>query len=518
MNLRLGIINYKIMKLRDLLGKKVHFIGIGGVSMSGIALYFASIGVNVQGSDSALEDSKYLQGCAAANIKLFKRQEGENITRDIDLIVRTSTVKDDNPEIIKAREFGIRIIERFDALEMIVAQFKTKIGVSGSSGKTTTTALIWQALCNQDEKPSCIIGTVLKEFSSSVFVNGRSDICVIEADESDGIFADMAFDVAVITDIDSDHLDHKRYNGSREKLIAHFETFAEKTLKNNGIVIYNINCKTTTSLMKKYLAQYKDKVFSYSGLELVSRNIATNECTGDIYLTGARNIVGGLQFSCGGRVSMENISVPMIGKINAFNALPGVLLAKLLLNFEGMNLLEKFQGAQKRCEIVGTVNNITVIDDYAHSPKKIAAFIQGFASYARDIDAKFVVVCEPHKYTRVASQYGNYITCFDNCDYLVMMPIFGVHGRDIDPNLSSEMLSLDIRKHWDILSNKSNKKKYIKNLKNNNEVLLKSTFRFGEESWNIDGAPFGGRVFYVFLGAGFSSKYAHLLYHSISMK
>src|SRR5690606_12302863 len=135
------------------------------------------------------------------------------------LIVKTSTVQDDNPEIIKAQQLGIAIIERFEALELILSRFKTRIGISGSSGKTTTTALVWQALYGATGvMPSCIIGTILNETNTSVFMNNDSETCVVEADESDGSFSEMNFNVAVLTDIDADHLDHKKYQGSREKL------------------------------------------------------------------------------------------------------------------------------------------------------------------------------------------------------------------------------------------------------------------------------------------------------------
>jgi UDP-N-acetylmuramate--alanine ligase len=503
------------MTLTDLSGKKIHFIGIGGVSMSGIAAYFASIGMKIQGSDAAINDSKYIDGFAEKNIKLFNGQLSENITPDVDLIIKTSTVKDDNPEIMQAKQLNIPIIDRFDAVEMIISQFKTKIAISGSSGKTTTTALVWQALCNQAEKPSCIIGTVLKEFSSSIFVNEKSDYCVIEADESDGMFADLQFNIAIITDIDADHLDHKRYQNSRDKLIEHFEIFVSKTLSNGGIVIYNINCKTTTELMAKYLNTHQGKIFSYSGLELVLPEIVTNHAQGDIYLESVKNTQNGLEFSCKGISNIQNINIPMIGKINAFNALPAILLAKNILNLSANTLFEKFQGAQKRCEIIGTTGNITIIDDYAHSPKKIKAFLQGFVSYTQDIHARCIFVCEPHKYTRVASLYQDYITCFDSCDNLILMPIFGIQGRDIDSNISSENLSQDIQTHWNYTKNQ---KKRIKYLKNNNELLSQDTFKIYEDVLNIDNKPFSGKLFYVFLGAGFSSKYAHLLYHSLSKK
>lgn len=503
------------MKLTNLFGKKVHFIGIGGVSMSGIASYFESIGIKVHGSDSAIKDSKYLKNFSEKNIKLFENHKSENITEDISLVIKTSTIKDDNPEIISAKKYGIPIIERFHALEMIISQFKTKIAISGSSGKTTTTALTWQALCNQKEKPSCIIGTVLNAFNSSIFINEKSEYCVIEADESDGTFADLIFDVAIITDIDADHLDHTRYQGNRQKLIHHFEIFAEKTLQNNGIVIYNINCKTTKNLMEQFFPKYKNQIISYSGLDLILPEIVTNFEDGDIKLTNTTDTENGLEFSCSCICNIENIKIPMIGKINAFNALPGIILAKKFLNLENNSIFEKFQGAQKRCEIIGTTENITIIDDYAHSPKKIKAFIEGFSSYVKSIGAKFIIICEPHKYSRVEGLYQDYITCFDACSHLILMPIFGIQGREIDPQISSENLAKDIAKHW---QKNKNQKKYIKYLKNNNYILLEDTFSFYEDVSNVDKTPFTGKLFYVFLGAGFSSKYAHLLYHNLNMK
>ena len=162
----------------------------------------------------------------------------------------------------------------------------------------------------------------------------------------------------------------------------------------------------------------------------------------------------------------------------------------------------------KRAEIVGSKNNITIIDDYAHSPKKIRTFISSFASYCRDINTKFVIICEPHKYTRVESLYEEYLTCFDECDYLLMMPIFGVQGRVVANDISSENLVIDITNRWNYINKRSF---FIKSLKFNKDILDDKTFFFTKEFFNEE-----HKVFYVFLGAGFSSKYAHLLWQKIS--
>ena len=208
--------------------------------------------------------------------------------------------------------------------------------------------------------------------------------------------------------------------------------------------------------------------------------------------------------SCKGIVSANDIFIPMIGKINAFNALPGLILSKILLKNEKKDIFAKFKGINKRVEIVGHIGNITIIDDYAHSPKKIKTFIQSFASYCKDINAQFVVICEPHKYTRVASLYNEYIACFDDCNHLMMMEIFGIQGRDVMSDISSEKLIHDITHRWDLIKNDNF---YIKSLKFNKDILNTYTFSFVKEFFNIK-----QQVFYVFLGAGFSSKYAHLLY------
>ena len=227
-------------------------------------------GVIVQGSDSALQDSKYTDGFQKLGIKLFETHSEANITSDVSLIVKTSTVSNDNHEILKARELGIKIIERFEALELIIAKFNLRIGISGSSGKTTTTALMWQALYGTTGiMPSCVIGTILNETNTSVFMNNKSNICVVEADESDGSFAEMNFNVAVITDIDADHLDHHKYEGSRDKLIEYFCMFISKTLACGGLVIYNADCQTTRSVMSAFLVDFHGRVFAYSGLNKI---------------------------------------------------------------------------------------------------------------------------------------------------------------------------------------------------------------------------------------------------------
>ena len=512
--------------MHELIGKTAHFIGIGGVSMSGIAKCFAQNGITVQGSDSALTDSKYMKQFEELGIKLFSSHESSNITNEVSLIVKTSTVPEGNPEMMQAQKLGIKIIERFEALELILSQFEIRVGISGSSGKTTTTALCWEAIKSSTTTlPSCIIGTVLNEVNSSVFINEKSNICVVEADESDGSFADMNFTVAIITDIDADHLDHKRYNNNRENLIAHFHKFVQNALESNGIVIFNANCKTTVELMQNF-TQYKSSIFSYSGIDKVAsfKNIhqVGESVFANCYLKEARNLPNAVEFSCGGVVELENVKIPMIGKLNAFNALPALIVASKLLQNTTNTVFNSFKGANKRVEIVGEVEvngrSITVIDDYAHSPKKIKAFIDSFSSYCKDINAEFVIICEPHKYTRVESLYNEYLTCFDGCNYLIMMEIFGIQGRDVQQDVSSEKLVRDIEELWKAkrsiiepaVEPNSGRNFVIKNLKFNKIILSHNTFAFMEEFFGQK-----RKVFYVFLGAGYSNKYAHLLYEQL---
>ncbi|MFT4967796.1 MAG: UDP-N-acetylmuramate--alanine ligase [Candidatus Deianiraeaceae bacterium] len=493
------------MLFKDFKGKVVHFVGIGGVSMSGVAKCFYEHGVVVQGSDSALHESKYIQDFKDINIQLFDSHKEENICSGVVLVIKTSTIKDDNPEIIKARSLNIPVIERYQALELIIATFETRIGISGSSGKTTTAALIWQALCLQ-EKPSCIIGTILNEVQSSVFINDKSNVCVVEADESDGSFVDMNFNVAVITDIDTDHLDHKRYGGDCNNLIDYFRRFASKALNCGGIVVYNSDCRTTCEVMQEFSPKFSHNIVSYSGIAKVSSMPSYKQ--GDCYLSSVKNVENGVVFSCGGYVAGEDVFMPMIGKFNAFNSLPGLVLLKRLFGINDTNTFNSFKGIKKRVEVVGSVDNITIIDDYAHSPKKIKTFIESFTSYCRDVDAELVIICEPHKYTRVESLYDEYITCFDGCKNLIMMDIFGIQGGGVNNNISSEKLTNDIQIRWKKIKNHSF---YIKCLKNNKDVLQEDTFSFVGEIVHRS-----QKVFYVFLGAGFSSNYAHTLFNKIN--
>lgn len=494
------------MKIQDLIGSTVHFIGIGGVSMSGIAKYLCTHKINVQGSDSSLEDSKYIKGFDLLDIKLFNTHRASNITKDVKLVVKTSTVRDDNPEILQAKEFGIPIIERYEALEMIISNFKVKIGISGSSGKTTTTALLWQAIYScVGSTPSCIIGTILNETESSLFVNDISEYCIVEADESDGSFSAMNFDIVVITDIENDHLDHHKYQGTRDNLIEHFKQFALKTLNRGGIVIYNSDCRTSCHLMQELMVDFVNQIYSYSGIEKAFD--APSYKQGDCFLTDVKNVEDGVYFSCDGIIKISDVFIPIIGKLNAFNALPALLVCHLFFKHINTNIFQKFKGVNKRAEIVGIKDNMIIIDDYAHSPKKIDAFIKSFSSYCKEIGAQFVIICEPHKYTRVHSLYEDYIKCFDGCNYLIMMEIFGVQGRGTMEGLSSQKLVQDIYHRW---QNTKNESFFIKSLNFNKDILSDGTLNFIEESIGIK-----QKMFYVFLGAGFSSKYAHLLWNKI---
>lgn len=404
----------------------VHFIGIGGVSMSGLALSLHQKGFIVQGSDVA--DNQYISHLKKVGIKVMLGHSEENITSDIAMVIKTSTVKDENPEIFACLKLDIPIFKRFELLNYLVSLHEVTIGISGAHGKTTTTALCWKIFESMGIKSSAFVGSVIKDVDSSTIEVDNAKYCVVETDESDGSFSEMYFNHATINNIHNDHLDF--YSNKIELLIAHFEEFANKIIAQNGVIIMGVDYE--------YSRYLYSKIVGYKNLYTISLNPAANKNIKiDFYPSNIRksqshdgNPIAIFDIVYEDSVLQTDIIMPLFGLHNIENACFALaLFYKVTGIVPRSNVFVGLQGIDKRISCVGQYKNFAIMDDYAHHPQKIAALIKAINDYR--IWDSVIYVFEPHKYTRISSIYQDFMSCFSEInsnDYLVVMDIFGVAG------------------------------------------------------------------------------------------
>ncbi|HOX41051.1 MAG TPA: cyanophycin synthetase [bacterium] len=364
---------------------KYHFIGDQGISMRGLKEYMAGLGHQVSGSDIKSGGHKH-----------------ENITSDIDIVVRTSAVSPGSPgwvEVEEAQKRGIQVIKRSELLGQIT-KGKKLIAVSGMHGKTTITAMIGLTLIEAGLDPTVIIGERLRELNDDVIRVGKSEWFVVEACEYDRSFLDLGPYIAIITNIEEEHLD--TYPGGLPEIKAAFSEYLSKVCDNGAIIV---------------CADDAVAVNVVSGLK-----------------TGAQIIPYGI-------TTQDNVLgfVPALpGKHNLQNSLAVLSLARFLgLGLEPVRkVLSTFQGARRRFEIKGTFNGAVIIDDYGHHPSEIKATISGLVE--RYPDKKKVVIFWPHQYKRIQPLLSEFGDSFQGADEVILKPIYYVPGRDEILDVRSE--------------------------------------------------------------------------------
>lgn len=389
--------------------QKIHFIGIGGAGMSGIAEILNSQGFKVSGSDAKESDvTSYL---SKIGVKLHIGHSSENVN-DADLIVYSSAVKSDNVEIVEGKRKLIPIIRRAEMLGELM-RLKYTLAVSGTHGKTTTTSLLGHIWNVADLHPTIIVGGIVKSMQSGAQF-GKGDALIAEADEYDKSFLEMVPTLTIITNVDEDHLDcYKDLNEIKDA----FVTFANK-VPFYGFVLACVDEPGVQAILpriKKPLVTYgfsrqaDYRIEEYSSLNGVSKFTVVNKdkVLGDIVL-----------------------HIP--GRHNAKNALGALAMAiEEGIAFDVVQkALESFTGVKRRFEYLGeSNNNFKVYDDYAHHPAEVTATLQG----AREAFPKYklVVAFQPHLYSRTQDQLETFASAFLNCDSLVLLPIYGAREAPI---------------------------------------------------------------------------------------
>ncbi len=387
--------------------KKIHFIGIGGIGMSGIAELLLNQGFKVSGSDLSLSDTT--QRLEALGAHISQGHHGGNI-EDADVVVYSSAVDETNPEIANAVSLNIPVIPRAEMLGELM-RLKFAITIGGSHGKTSTTSLVASVLAHGGLDPTVIVGGKLKSFHSNARL-GAGRYLVAEADESDGSFVRLPSSVAVITNIDLEHLD---YYGGLEAIKNGFVEYA------NRVPFYGavLACADDQNV-RDVLPRIKRRKITYS-LE------------GDADLRGT--IVA--REGHGTRFSVEylgepfgEISLGMPGRHYISNALAACLVGmEMQIPFYAIKKgLEEFEGVGRRFEIKGTANGVTVVDDYGHHPTEIAATVKAALG---NYDSRLFVLFQPHRFSRTQAMAAAFADCFDGAEAVFITDIYPAGEKPI---------------------------------------------------------------------------------------
>lgn len=398
----------------------IHFVGIGGIGMSGIAEVMHNLGYQVQGSDIAQNANVDRLRTLGIRVEVGHRAENLGEAR---VIVISTAVKSDNPEVAAARKAMLPVVRRAEMLAELM-RLKWAIAIGGTHGKTTTTSLIAAVLDAASLDPTVINGGIINAYGTNARL-GEGDWMVVEADESDGTFIRLPATIAVVTNIDPEHLD---FYGDFETLKAAFRTFVD-SIPFYGFATLCIDHPEVQALIPHLSDR---KIITY-GLGPVANIRGENV---QLDMSGARFDVAISDRVTGGERRIENIQLPMFGHHNVLNALAAVAVSAEL-GVDDATIrdgLGQFTGVKRRFTKTGEVGGVTVIDDYGHHPVEIAAVLKAARSAAA---GRVIAVVQPHRYSRLASLFEEFCTCFNDADHVVVADVYPagespIEGMDRD--------------------------------------------------------------------------------------
>lgn len=416
------------MKLDGL--KKFHFIGIGGVGMSALAKILIELGCSVSGSD--MKNSPTLDMLKSIGAKIFVGHDAKNILDDNgkpwpEVVVYSSAIPADNPEVIEALKLKIPKFHRSD-INSYLLNSRKGIAVSGSHGKTTTTSMIGYVLHNSGVDPTIIIGGESTDLGTGAIL-GSSDWLVTEADESDGSFLTLKPKIAVVTNVEDDHLDHY---GTIERIRAAFKIFIENLDRESGVAVVCFD----NDNVREIAAEVDRKIISYAihhDADFMARNIRTTTKGVGFevvqHIGDNEKILGKVKLAIHGRHNVLNALATIATGLQV-----GVSFAKIA---EG---LRTFHGAKRRFQSKGRIRNILVVDDYAHHPTEIAATLKA----AREIKPnKVVCIFQPHRYSRTQLLLKEFGSAFRDADVLILTDIYSA-GEEKISGVSGESILQEV--------------------------------------------------------------------------
>lgn len=396
--------------------KKIHFIGIGGISMSGLAAVLLNSGFKVSGSD--FKDSPIVDKLRYSGAEIYIGHKRENI-KNVDLVVYTAAIPSDNPELLEAKEKNIRSMDRAEFLGQIMKGHKYNVAITGTHGKTTCTSMLSHITLAGDLDPTILIGGELDEIGGN-FKIGNSEYFITEACEYKRSFLKFFPYIGIILNIDADHLDCYK---DIDEIADTFSQFSKLVPDDGYLIGYASDFRVKDILAK---ANCNTLSYGFDDADVTAKNIIFNKngcATFDVY-RDSKNLF------------TVTLNVP--GKHNILNALASICVS-FIFNISDSDIIEglsKCKGAHKRFEYKGELNGVTVIDDYAHHPTEIKATL----STAKHIHHnKTYCIFQPHTYTRTKALFNEFSECFSDVDELILMDIYAAREKNTGLISSDEL-------------------------------------------------------------------------------
>ena len=446
------------MKIKLAKSELIHFVGIGGIGMSGLALIMKELGFKVQGSD--ISNNKNIERVKQKKIKIYIGHKKQNINKSTILVI-SSAIKLNNPELQFAKKRKIPIYKRGEMLANVVSLMKNVV-VAGSHGKTTTTSLISSIFTHAKIDPTVINGGVLNSFSGSAKL-GKSDWCILESDESDGSFTKIPPTYSIVTNIDKEHLD---YYKSLEVLKKNFINFIEKT-PSFGKAFICLDDRNNSQVIKKisnlnYNTYGTSKLSNFKILNVLQKK-SYSKFDLKISLPGVKENF------------IKNIKIPLIGLHNIRNSTAAAAVAfSVGIPIKIIKIgLEKFSGVQRRFTKVFSFQNVPFFDDYAHHPTEITEVLDG----VREVYKKKEIVCifQPHRISRLKNLHEEFSKSFKKADTIILCPIYRA-GENIKLGFSYNNFAKKIIKNSKVklilIKNNLDLIKYVKQNIYGNKIVI----------------------------------------------
>jgi len=408
----------------------IHLVGIGGIGMSGIAEVLITLGYRISGSD--LQESDTTKRLAELGARVMLGHAEDNIDGDVDVVVVSSAVDEANPEVCAARSHRIPVIPRAEMLAELM-RVKCGVAVAGAHGKTTTTSMVASVLGEGGFDPTVVIGGRLKSLGGTNARLGRSRYMVAEADESDGSFLLLKPTIAVVTNIDREHMDHYK---TRENLLDAYVAFI------NGIPFFGrailcTDCEEIAALVGRVRKRYTT----------YGTSLDADYCATDISYRGLKASFEVLHRGA----ALGRVTVAMPGQHSVLNALATIAVGmEFGLEFERCaTALAEFEGIMRRFEVKGVEGGVMVVDDYAHHPTEIRATL---AAARRGFGRRTVAVFQPHRYSRTADLFNEFTMAFDDADAVIVTDIHSAGEQPIADIHASRLAEALARRHPGLVS------------------------------------------------------------------
>jgi UDP-N-acetylmuramate--alanine ligase len=407
----------------------IHFVGIGGIGMSGIAEVLHNLGYKVQGSD--LSDGANQRRLAGLGIDVKIGHRAENLGA-AEVVVVSSAVKADNPELVAARARRLPVVRRAEMLAELM-RLKWSVAVAGTHGKTTTTSMVACLLETATLDPTVINGGIINAYGTNARL-GAGDWMVVEADESDGTFTRLPATIAVVTNIDPEHLD---FYGDFEALQLAFEGFVAN-IPFYGFAVLCIDHPVVQGMIPR-LSDRRLLTYGFSPqADIGAANVRPGK-------DGTRFDAIVTDRTSEQERSIDDLFLPMFGEHNVQNSLAAIAIAEEMGLGDAVvrEALSKFEGVKRRFTKAGEWNGVAVIDDYGHHPVEIAAVLKAARSI---VSGKVIAVVQPHRYTRVANLFDGFCTCFNDADIVVVSDIYAA-GESAIEGINRDALVAGLRAH-----------------------------------------------------------------------